>query len=331
MTRATKKRTAFVTGGTGFVGSNLIEELIRQDWSVIALHRPGSDVANLIHQEITLVQGDITNSDSLSQALPENVDAVFHVAGDTNTWARGNDRQTVINVDGTRNMINAAKEKRAGCFIFTSTSVAYGLQVPVLSEATISRGGQSWINYIRTKWLAEEEVRKGAAEGLDTVIINPNAILGPRDQHGWASLFFAIRDGKLKGLPPGIATYNHVTEVVRAHIFAVDHGKRGANYLLTGDVAPLAEMIKIMAELQGVDLAAKVASSVMLKMMARLNVMISSITGNPPDITPEMAELMCTNFICDTRKAEQDLRYKSVPLRTCVTDSYNWLKSEGVL
>jgi dihydroflavonol-4-reductase len=331
LTRLNKERTAFVTGGTGFVGSNLIAALIEQNWAVTALHRPSANVDDIRSFPITLVAGDVTDQPSLLRAMPENIDAVFHVAGDTNTWARYNDRQTLMNVGGTRNMVDVALKKGAKRFIHTSTSSAYGTHTTPLSEQSISVAKTSWINYELTKWLAEEEVRHAIQKGLDAVIINPCAILGPGDRRSWAGLFFQIRDGKLKALPPGVATFNHVHEVVKAHISAVDKGRRGENYLLTGAVAPLSEMISIMADLMNIHLKAKVAPPLALKLIGRVNAIVADVTGNQPDITPEMAALMCISNICNTNKAERELGYRPRPLQQCLSDSYDWLKFKGLL
>jgi len=111
MTLAAPK-VAFVTGATGFVGLNLVEELGRQGWRVIALHRAGADLKYLRRMPAQRVRGDITDPASLRRVLPEAVDAVFHVAGDTSLWSRHNAQQDRVNIEGTRNMVAAAFERR---------------------------------------------------------------------------------------------------------------------------------------------------------------------------------------------------------------------------
>src|ERR1700687_6438102 len=106
-------KSAFVTGATGFVGLNLVEELVRQGWQVTALHRVESDLAELGRFPVTLMPGDITDAASLRAATPEDVDAVVHVAGNSNLWSRRNARQTRENVEGTRNAVEAARARGA--------------------------------------------------------------------------------------------------------------------------------------------------------------------------------------------------------------------------
>ncbi len=103
---------SFVTGSTGFIGTNLIKLLLEEDWKITALHRPTSDIAGLKALPIDLMEGSITDLTSLRGAIPEHAEVVFHLAGDTSMWSQKNEQQTKINVDGTDNMIQAAAEKK---------------------------------------------------------------------------------------------------------------------------------------------------------------------------------------------------------------------------
>jgi dihydroflavonol-4-reductase len=109
--------TAFVTGGTGFVGCNLILQLLADNWEIVALHRPTSNLKNLCEKNVRLKKGFITDLDSLLDVFPNKVDAVFHVAGNTNLWSRRNHIQYLDNVVGTHNMVEAALKRNAKKFI----------------------------------------------------------------------------------------------------------------------------------------------------------------------------------------------------------------------
>src|SRR5205823_14836825 len=141
---------------------------------------------------VTLMPGDITDAASLRAAMAEDIDVVFHVAGNTNLWSRRNAQQTRENVEGTRNVVEAALARRAKKLVLTSSIAAHGEQSGELTEATKSTAARSWINYQRSKWLAEEEARKGIRAGLPAVILNPGAIIGRYDTGGWARLFFLL-------------------------------------------------------------------------------------------------------------------------------------------
>src|ERR1700731_4787644 len=104
-------RAAFVTGGTGFVGLNLVRQLMAEGWDVTALHRPASDLNFLNRFRPRLAVGAITDEASLIASIPDRTDTVFHVAGNTNMWRRRNAEQAQDNVEGTRNIVEAAIAK----------------------------------------------------------------------------------------------------------------------------------------------------------------------------------------------------------------------------
>lgn len=324
-------RTAFVTGSTGFVGLNLCEALLAEQWRVLALHRETSDTRYLRRLAVEPVVGDILDVDSLARGMPEHVDAVFHVAGDINMWSRRNARQTAINVEGTRNMVACALAKKARRFIFTSSISAFGVQAGPISETTSSVAGHSSINYERSKWQAEEIVRDADLKGLSSSIINPGGIMGPRDRSSWASMVFQLRDGRIKGIPPGAIPISHVKEVVKAHIAAVDRGRNRENYILAGTMISFEELFHLIAETIGVKLEARVAPVPMLKIIARLQTALAVFTGKTPDLTPEMVTLLCSRIDCIDDKAKRELGYRAVPVQTCVEDCVNWLRAENLL
>ena len=119
-------RAAFVTGGTGFVGLNMVKELMIRGWDVTALHRRSSELKLLKRFQPKLAAGDLSDPNSLLAAIPAGTDTIFHVAGNTNMWRGGNAQQTKDNVDGTRNVVDAALAKGVRRLVVTSSISAYG-------------------------------------------------------------------------------------------------------------------------------------------------------------------------------------------------------------
>ncbi|MDQ2801048.1 MAG: NAD-dependent epimerase/dehydratase family protein, partial [Armatimonadota bacterium] len=144
-------KTAFVTGSTGFLGLNLIQQLTEQGWQVTALHRPSSNLTYLKRFSVTLTSGEIEDAASLEQAMPEGLDAVFHVAGDVSFWSGHRARQSKANVEGTRNMVATARRKGAKRFIHTSSIAVYGVQPGPFDETAPQLGKSSWIGYLSSK------------------------------------------------------------------------------------------------------------------------------------------------------------------------------------
>jgi len=324
-------KQAFVTGGTGFLGLNLVEQLIAADWRVTALHRASSNLKYLSGFDVDLVEGAITDNEAVLAALPEEVDCVFHVAGNTSMWSRRKAEQDADNIDGTRNLVEAALARRAKRFVQTSTWNVFGLEHEEISEATIKTGAESWVNYTVSKVMAEREVQAGINKGLQAVILNPAHIVGKYDTVNWARMITMVHQKKLPGIPPGAGSFCHASEVARAHIAAAERGKVGENYLLGGTDASFVEVIKIIGELTDRKVPTGAMPGTLIKIVAHLQALAGAITNREPDVTPEGASLVLSHPRIVSDKAERELGYRTIELRNMLTESHNWLKAEGHL
>ncbi len=307
------RKTAFVTGASGFIGVNLVDQLGRAGWRVIAMHRASSNLAYLSRFPAERVIGDITDATSLDAAMPEGVDAVFHVAGNVSFDAAGDAAQNDDNIAGTRNMVACALEKKARCFIHTSSGASWGLQDNIaINEKSPSNVDDIPINYFRTKKLAEEEALNGLALGLDVVVVNPANVVGPFDGVIWGPFIQAIATGKLDKVGTGGAAFCHVEKVACAHIAAFEKGGRGEKYLLAGAQASFAEVGRTVAELVGGK--APVASS-----------------ERDTAMSPEMFNLMSLNQVIDCSKAVRELGFEAAALKDMFADLVDWMRAEGLL
>jgi dihydroflavonol-4-reductase len=322
-------RAAFVTGATGFVGLNMVKELMIRGWDVTALHRPSSDLKFLKRFRPKLAAGTLGDPKSLLAAIPPGTDTVFHVAGNTNMWRGGNAEQTRDNVDGTRHVVEATLAKRVRRLVVTSSISAYGPVDGEITEETPSLAAASSVNYQRTKWQAQELARAATAKGLEVVIMQPGAIMGPYDIGTWSRLFVMVRDGKLPGVPPSLLTFTHVREVVAAHIAAADKGQNGGSYLLGGENKTMMELVQAISALVGKPAPAKETSLALLRVIAVVGDVASRFTGKAPPITPEMAGLMSRQVSTASAKAHRELGYKVIPLKDMVKDCYDWMVAEG--
>jgi len=326
-----QERTAFVTGGTGFIGMNLAEVLRASGWHVTALVRPGANTGPLTRLGVSVAEGDVTDRDSLVRAIPRRVDCVFHVAASTSMWSRNAAELERTNVGGTRNVVEAALERGARRLVHTSSVAAYGFHPGRIDEDTPQLGADSWIGYFRTKALAEREVRAGLERGLDAVILNPVHVMGRHDRGNWSRLVVMTAQGRLPGIPPGSGSFCHGAEVARAHLAAAERGRSGANYLLGGVDATFRELVQTIGEVTGRGVPAKVAPEALLRAVGRAKQWWSYVSGREPDMTPDSVAIVCAHLHADSARAEAELGYRAVPLRTIVEDSVTWLRAEGLL
>lgn len=324
--------TAFVTGATGFLGSQLCGQLRAAGWAVTALVRTPARATQLAQSGVACVPGDILDPASLATGMPRSVDAVFHVAGDTSLWSKRDATQTRINVEGTSNVLAAARAAGARRFLLTSSVSAYGPQDGVITEATPSNAMRSPLNYDRSKWLGEEEVRKAMAQGMDAVILQPAAIIGPGDASNWGRMFVMAEQGKLGFLPSGGLPFNHVREVVRGHMAAAERGRPGESYLLGGDYMALADLAREVFRLLGRKAPGWTAPPGLLR---RLGTVVGALTPasvrGEPLMTREVAEFMSAVTRCDSSKAERELGLRPTPLAECLADCHRWLVQQKLL
>jgi nucleoside-diphosphate-sugar epimerase len=322
-------KTAFVTGATGFLGLNLVALLREAGWRVIAIHRPASRLTELRDLGVELAPGSIDDRALLGRAMPEGLDAVFHVAGNTSVWSRNDAVQTRDNVEGTRNVAETALARGARRMVYTSSVVVHGLGDFRATEETPA-ADDCWVNYFRTKQLAEREVEAVAGRGLATVILRPGNIVGPQDRSNWARLVGLVAAGKLPGVPPGRASWCHVREVSRAHLSAAERGRAGGVYALSCVEASYADFVDAVAAATG-GRAPRVMPALALRAYARVLSLGAALTGREPEVTPEGVAITCNRVTLDSTLAQKELGYRPSTLQEMVADCVAWMRADGLL
>jgi dihydroflavonol-4-reductase len=317
-----------LTGATGFLGQHILRELLAAGHQVKALSRSEKADDFLKHQGAEPVRGELSNAYSIMQAA-KNVDAIFHTAADTNTWRVNNDAQTRTNVGGIENVIAAAKANGVTHILHTSSVSAYShLTHGMLREDTPQRGGESWINYERTKFLSEKAVRES---GLDFIIFQPSHILGPGDKQNWSRLIRLIDQNKLPGAPPGSGSFADVREIAKAQVRAFQLNKFGETYLLGGQHASFVDLIGSIGKKLNRKTPKKPIPALALRLFAQMKYGFSLLTRTTPDITPESAAFTIHDLKVDSSKAKRELAYVETDLDTLLNDTITWLQTEEMI
>ncbi|MCP1375868.1 NAD-dependent epimerase/dehydratase family protein [Dyella lutea] len=320
--------TVFLTGASGFLGGHLLHELAGAGHTVRALSRSEASDTAIAAQGGQPVRARLDDTDSLAAALT-GCEAVFHAAADTSMWKRNAARQTATNVDGTRQLLAAAKRARVGAFLHTSSVSAYSHLVRgMITEATPQRGGDSWINYERSKYLAEQAVRDSA---LPWIVFNPSHILGPGDRHNWSRLIRLVDAQKLPGIPPGIGAFADVREIARAQLRAWQRQRYGQCYLLGGEQASFVDFVHRVGAALGRRTPRGATPAWALMAYARVLDTIARFSGREPDVTPEGAALTSHHLRVDSSRAIRELDYVETPLDSLLGDTLAWMRSEGML
>ncbi|MBU7580907.1 MAG: NAD-dependent epimerase/dehydratase family protein [Porphyrobacter sp.] len=322
-------RRALVTGGTGFLGRNLVERLVADGWRVFILKRSAGPEREA--ENVSFVRGDLADPSTLASAIPDNLDCLFHLAGDTSFWRLNNARQHAINVEGARHLMNAALRKGVARVVHTSTVGVYGTSFRDIDESSPRPGSASPIGYIRSKSLADDLVLKAIDEGLPATILNPCSIVGRYDTHNWSRLIRMVHDGSLPGAPPGSTVFCHAGAVAQAHIDAVDRAAVGERYILPGPHASYLDFIACAGRLLDRSTPARPTPAGLLKAMGAASLLASYVTRREPDLTPEGAEIVCGHQSVASLKASRELGYVSPSLEQMIADAVDWMRKDGRL
>lgn len=244
----------FVTGATGFIGSRLVPKLIAQGHAVTCLVRNPAKAASLKKPGATLAQGDVTDKASLLEPL-RGVDGVFHLAGLYELGREYHDRMRAINVEGARNVFEAAIEAGVPRIVHTSTIGVFGNTHGQLPDETyrVSKSELS-SEYERTKWAAHYEVALPMIQrGAPIIIIQPGAVTGPGDASPLAQMFemFLRRMPVMFGAKSGV-TWAHVDDIADGHSLAMEQGRIGEAYILAGPALTYRESMQVFEKISGI-------------------------------------------------------------------------------
>lgn len=324
--------TTLVTGSTGFIGASLCRELVAQGHTVRAFHRPTSSLRLLDGLEVEHALGDLTQPDTLLSAM-QGVEIVFHAAA----WMGGRDqpgRQYTVTVEGTRNILQAARQAGVRRVIHTSSVAALGVPDAARqpNEAQLINENHAWnyrpdyYPYGYAKYLAEQEVQKAVAQGLDVVIVNPTVVYGPGDIYRQSSsLITQVAEKRISVAVEGGINCIHIMDVVEGHLAALACGKTGQRYILGGENLTHLQLLEMIAEVTHVSGPSMVLPNGLVRSLSRPAHLLQAFLNIP--ISPELLRLAGYWFFYDLQKAERDLGLtQHRPVKDAVAAAYAWYK-----
>lgn len=325
--------TVLVTGGTGFLGSNLAIALLNEGYNVRILRRPTSDLRAIGNAPVEHCLGDVLDPATLRRAL-QGCDTVFHTAAVISYWRKERERMMEVNVGGTRNIVEASLEMGVTKFVHTSSVAAIGTRDDgkPADEETEFRWDARTPGYRISKHLAEQEVLKGVKQGLPAVIVNPSIIIGPRDIHVHGGQM--VRDIARKRIfyaTKGGMNVVDVDDVVRGHLQAARYGRIGERYILGGENLTTREVFGITAEVVGGIRPLFTLPEGAVRFLGTLFETIGDLTGVRPWVTRELVATVGKNLWFSSSKAERELGYTATPLRVAVEKTYRWYREHGFL
>ena len=325
---------AFVTGATGFVGSNVARVLLESGREIRLLARPGSDRRNLPNAPaVEICEGDLTDRASLERGL-RGCDEVFHVAADYRFWARDSREFYENNVDGTRNLLRAAGAAGVKKFVHTSTVGTIGLadEPNPAHESSPYDPGQFSVHYKKSKWEAEKIALEFAKDGLPVVIVNPSTPIGPWDRKPTPTgkLIVDFVNGKMPAYVETGLNFVHVRDVALGHLLAAEKGKVGERYILGNQNLTMLNFLELLGRLTGRQVP-KIRIPYRIAWFTGLvSTGYSSLVSKKHPAVPIEAVKMSKRFMFfDASKAVRELGLPQTSLEIAALDALGWFDQNG--
>ncbi|MBD5653684.1 MAG: NAD-dependent epimerase/dehydratase family protein [Candidatus Eremiobacteraeota bacterium] len=318
-------RTAFLTGGTGFVGANLARALLAAGWRVRALARPGSDRRNLADLELDIVDGDLVDDD-LERCI-DGCEAVFHVAAHYSLFRKDREALMRSNVDGTRNVLRAARSAGVARTVYTSSVAAIGVRHGGIADETFQSPPEHLIgSYKLSKYLAEREAMAAARAGQDVVIVNPTTPIGPWDRKPTPTgdIFVRFLSGRMWAMVDTGLNFVDVADVAHGHLLAYDKGSSGERYILGGENLPLRTLLERVGAQTG-RRAPRFSVPLWLPLgVAWFDETILTRLGRSPQIPIDGVRMSQESMYYDASKAKLQLGFRPAPIDGAIRTAIDW-------
>lgn len=325
-------RPTFVTGATGFVGSHVVRHLLAQGETVRVLARANSSLRNLEGLKVEVITGDLTDPISLSKGL-KGCRRVYHVAADYRLWTRNPSELYRNNVEGTRNLLEAAMAAGVERVVYTSTvgALAVGSNGHPSNEETPVRLTDMIGHYKRSKFLAEAEVSAAARRGIPVVIVNPSTPVGSGDikPTPTGQMIVDFLSGRMPGYVETGLNLVDVEDVAEGHRLAMARGRVGERYILGNRNLTLREILEILARISGQP-APKVRLPIQVALgVAAVSTGWSMVTGRTPRVPLEAVRMSRKKMFFDSSKAVRELGLPQRPVEEALEKAVRWFRDNG--
>ena len=322
---------AFVTGATGFVGSHVARVLAENGADLRLLIRSTSNLKNIEGLNAERVVGDLRDPDSLQKAM-SGCDAVFHVAADYRLWVRDPEQMYRANVDGTKQLLKAAKNCGVRRVVYTSSVATMGFtsnghladeNSPVSLDKMIGP-------YKRSKFMAEQVAMEAGRKEMDVVTVNPTTPVGDHDIKPTPTGRIVV-DFLKKKFPAYVDTGLNLVDVdecARGHVEAFEKGKSGERYILGGENLTLKQILDKLAIITGLSSPnIKVPYVVALATGVVDEMFTGHLLGKEPRATIDAVRMGRKKMFVTSAKAEQELGWKTVPVDNALRRAVEWFRA----
>lgn len=324
-----------VTGPDGVLGSNLVRELLKRNYNVSVLLEPGKDPITLKGLNITRHHGSILDPVILDQIF-KGKDVVFHCAASTSVFPARNKNVVSVNVEGTKNVIEASLKHGIKRLIHVGSASSFG------SGNTAEKPGNEMkpyantkvgLDYLDSKWEAQNLILEAVKQkNLPALIVAPTFMIGPYDSRpSSGAMILAIYNKKVPGSTAGGKNYVAVKDVAVAMANAITMGTIGECYILGNYNLSYKEAFETIAKVIDVKAPKRVLPSPVIIAYGSLNSILAKTIRYTPSVTREVAIIACENHYYSSEKARKELQLPQTPLEVAVKECFEWFRSNGYL
>ncbi|RRA49463.1 hopanoid-associated sugar epimerase [Acidipila sp. EB88] len=324
----------FITGATGFLGAHVAAALLEQGATLRVLVRPTSDLRNL--ERLSAFEshtGDLRQPESLRLGL-RGCDALMHVAADYRLWVRDPDEMYASNVEGTRALLQLARDENVPRAVYTSSVATMGFHESglVVDEATPVSLNNMVGHYKRSKYMAEEVALAAARAGQHVITLNPTTPIGPGDRKPTPTgrIVVDFLNGNFPAYMDTGLNLVDVTEVARTHVAALERGTPGERYILGGENLTLKQILDKMSAITGIPSPKhKVPHSVAATFAFFDEWITGRLRGREPRATVEAVRMGRKKMFASSAKAEAELGFRVLPVYPALRAAIDWFRANG--
>ncbi len=322
-----------VTGASGFIGGHVVQVLLERGWKVRALRR-ASPTPSLPQSPVGMewVTGDLRSASEMLRAST-NCQAVFHVAADYRLWVRNSAEIYESNVQGTINVLSAARKNGVEKVVYTSSVGALGLNAdgrPADENTPVSLDDMIG-HYKRSKYLAEREAEKFLLEGLPIVMVHPSTPVGPGDikPTPTGKIIVDYLNGRMPAYLNTGLNLVHVRDVAEGHALAFERGIVGEKYILGNQNLTLEQIFAILEKLSQVKAPRVRLPYHPILWLAHVFSGVSALTGKEPLIPLEGVKMAKKFMFFDSSKAVKELGMPQTPVEQALQEAVTWFRTHG--
>ncbi|NUQ23881.1 MAG: NAD-dependent epimerase/dehydratase family protein [Saprospiraceae bacterium] len=318
-----------ITGADGFVGSNLVRELLLRGHSLVAFVEEGRATPTLEGLPIEKRYGNLLDPASLRSAM-RGCEALIHVAAVITIWPYRSSIQQRVNIEGTRHAMEAALAEglKRVVHVGTANSFGFGTKADPGNETRPYEGYKYGLDYMDTKYAAQQLVLAMVKEkGLPALVVNPAFMIGPfASPKGTGLIIEAVYRNKIKGYTRGGRCYVSVKDVCVAIANALEMGTIGECYILGNENLNYQEIFTAIAEVTGGKPPTFRLPVFLVKSYCRFATVWARLTGKQPLVSYPMGLMSLDNHYYSPAKARQELQLPQTPIKTAIQEAFDWMK-----